>query len=125
MNRLDLLVGPNGAGKSTSVELTLAPLLPGSVFVNADEVAKQRWPEDPTSHAYDAARIAADGVLPPVKTRPDHRRPRRRLHGGTTCPDCPGGARRAPGQAPSASRRTHGARGQDSGPLPTAVAIGG
>jgi predicted ABC-type ATPase len=60
VNRLDLVVGPNGAGKSTFVELTLAPLLPGSVFVNADEIAKQRWPDDPAAHSYDAARIAAD-----------------------------------------------------------------
>ena len=59
MKRLDLVIGPNGAGKSTFVELTLAPLLPGSVFVNADEVAKQRWPYDPTEHAYDAALVAA------------------------------------------------------------------
>lgn len=60
MNRLDLVVGPNGAGKSTFVELTLAPLLPGSVFVNADEIARQRWPDDPAAHAYDAAQVAAD-----------------------------------------------------------------
>jgi predicted ABC-type ATPase len=60
MNRLDLVVGPNGAGKSTFVELTLTPLLPGSVFVNADEIAKQRWPEDPAAHSYEAARVAAD-----------------------------------------------------------------
>lgn len=59
MKRLDLVVGPNGAGKSTFIELTLAPLLPGSVVVNADEIAKQRWPDDPASHAYEAARIAA------------------------------------------------------------------
>jgi predicted ABC-type ATPase len=59
VNRLDLVVGPNGAGKSTFVELTLAPLLPGSAFVNADEIAKQRWPDDVGAHAYDAARIAA------------------------------------------------------------------
>ena len=39
MNRLDLVAGPNGAGKSTFVELTLAPMLAGSVFVNADEIA--------------------------------------------------------------------------------------
>jgi predicted ABC-type ATPase len=63
VNRLDLVVGPNGAGKSTFVELTLAALLPGSVFVNADEIAKQRWPDDPASHSYDAARIAADTRL--------------------------------------------------------------
>jgi predicted ABC-type ATPase len=60
MNRLDLVVGPNGAGKSSFVALTLAPLLPRSVFVNADEIARQRWPADPMSHAYDAARLAAD-----------------------------------------------------------------
>ena len=60
MNRLDLVAGPNGAGKSTFVELTLAPLLPGSVFVNADEIAKQRWPHDPAAHAYEAALLAAE-----------------------------------------------------------------
>jgi predicted ABC-type ATPase len=59
VKRLDLVVGPNGAGKSTFVALTLAGLLPGSVFVNADEIARQRWPQDPGSHAYEAARIAA------------------------------------------------------------------
>jgi predicted ABC-type ATPase len=60
VKRADLVVGPNGAGKSTFVALTLAPLLPRSVFVNADEIAKQRWPDDPLSHAYDAARVAAE-----------------------------------------------------------------
>jgi predicted ABC-type ATPase len=60
MNRLDLVVGPNGAGKSTFIAFTLAPLLPGSVVVNADEIARQRWPKDPVSHAYDAAQVAAD-----------------------------------------------------------------
>ncbi len=59
MKRLDLVVGSNGAGKSLFIELTLAPLLPGSVIVNADEIAKHRWPEAPAEHAYDAARIAA------------------------------------------------------------------
>ncbi len=60
MDRLDLVVGPNGAGKSTFIAFTLAPLLPGSLVVNADEIARQRWPEDPATHAYDAARVAAD-----------------------------------------------------------------
>jgi predicted ABC-type ATPase len=60
MNRLDLVVGPNGAGKSTFIAFTLSPLLPGSLVVNADEIARQRWPEDPATHAYDAAEIAAD-----------------------------------------------------------------
>src|ERR1700730_5191763 len=60
MNRLDLVVGPNGAGKSTFIAFTLSPLLPGRLVVNADEIARKRWPEDPASHAYDAARVAAD-----------------------------------------------------------------
>jgi predicted ABC-type ATPase len=59
VKRLDLVVGPNGAGKSTFIAFTLAPLLPRSLLVNADEIAKQRWPADPLGHAYDAARIAA------------------------------------------------------------------
>jgi predicted ABC-type ATPase len=57
--RLDLVVGPNGAGKSTFVRPTLAPVLPRTVFVNADLIAQQRWPDDPALHSYDAARIAA------------------------------------------------------------------
>ena len=60
MKRLDLVVGCNGAGKSTFIELTLAPLLPGSPVVNADEIARHRWPGAAPEHAYDAARIAAD-----------------------------------------------------------------
>jgi predicted ABC-type ATPase len=60
MKRLDLVVGPNGAGKSTFIAFTLSPLLPGSLVVNADEIARQRWPDDPASHAYDAARVAAE-----------------------------------------------------------------
>ncbi|MDG4669358.1 zeta toxin family protein [Mycobacterium sp. 236(2023)] len=59
MKRLDLVVGSNGAGKSTFIEQTLAPLLPGSAFVNADEIAKRRWPEAPAQYSYEAARIAA------------------------------------------------------------------
>lgn len=60
MKRFDLVVGPNGAGKSTFVAFTLAPLLPRGVFVNADEIAKRRWPDETAAHAYDAAQIAAD-----------------------------------------------------------------
>lgn len=60
MKRLDLVVGPNGAGKSSFVDLVLASELPGVVFVNADLLAQQHWPEDPTGASYDAARMAAD-----------------------------------------------------------------
>lgn len=59
MKRLDLVVGCNGAGKSTFVALTLAPLLPASPLVNADEIARQRWPANSAAHAYEAADIAA------------------------------------------------------------------
>jgi len=57
--RLDLVVGPNGAGKSTFVELSLSKVAVGSAFVNADEIARRRWPDDAEQHAYEAAEIAA------------------------------------------------------------------
>lgn len=60
MKRLDLVVGSNGAGKSTFIELTLAPLLADSAVVNADEIARHRWPDSQAEHSYAAARIAAD-----------------------------------------------------------------
>jgi predicted ABC-type ATPase len=52
-------VGPNGAGKTTFVTHILSAQLPvGVPFVNADEIGRQRWPEDPAAHAYDAAAMA-------------------------------------------------------------------
>jgi predicted ABC-type ATPase len=59
VSRLDLVVGPNGSGKSTFVRFVLVPTLPGSAFVNADEIAARNWPGDPEPHAYEAAAIAA------------------------------------------------------------------
>jgi predicted ABC-type ATPase len=59
VSRLDLVVGPNGAGKTTFVRLTLAHEVPGSVFVNADEIARREWPDDPVGHSYEAAARAA------------------------------------------------------------------
>ncbi len=64
MRRLDLVIGPNGAGKSTFVRLTLSRVLPpGAAFVNADEIAARRWPEDPQRNAYRASRVAAETRL--------------------------------------------------------------
>ena len=60
MSRLDLVVGPNGSGKSTFIRLVIVPAWPSATIVNADEIAARRWPDDPSTHAYDAARIAAD-----------------------------------------------------------------
>ncbi|NQX14788.1 zeta toxin family protein [Rathayibacter sp. VKM Ac-2857] len=57
MPLLHLLAGPNGAGKSTYVRDVLMPTthLP---FINADEIAAERWPGGEAEHAYEAARIA-------------------------------------------------------------------
>ncbi len=51
------LIGPNGAGKSTYYERKLRPRL-AAEFVNADRIAQERWPEDVSARAYDAAREA-------------------------------------------------------------------
>jgi predicted ABC-type ATPase len=60
VRRLDLVVGPNGAGKSTFIRFTLVPSLPPStVSVNADEIARHRWPDSAEAHSYEAAEIAA------------------------------------------------------------------
>ncbi len=55
---LHVLAGPNGSGKSTFVDRVLGPTtrLP---FINADEIAAERWPGEEEQHAYDAARAAA------------------------------------------------------------------
>ncbi len=58
--RLDLVVGPNGSGKSTFVrKVLLRSLPPGTLIVNADEIAAQRWPQDPEGKSYEAAQVAA------------------------------------------------------------------
>ncbi len=56
---LHLIVGPNGAGKTTFYEEILGPVtqLP---FINADVIARQRWPNDTSRHAYEAAEQAAE-----------------------------------------------------------------
>ncbi|HEV3002700.1 MAG TPA: AAA family ATPase [Solirubrobacteraceae bacterium] len=56
---LHVLAGPNGSGKSTFAHEVLQPIthLP---FVNADEIAAQRWPGEEEQHAYDAAAAAAE-----------------------------------------------------------------
>jgi predicted ABC-type ATPase len=56
---LHVLAGPNGSGKSTFVREVLGPVthLP---FINADEIAQQRWPGQEEQHAYDASQAAAE-----------------------------------------------------------------
>jgi predicted ABC-type ATPase len=55
---LHVLAGPNGSGKSTFVSEALQPLT-GLPFINADEIAKERWPGAEEQHAYDASQAAA------------------------------------------------------------------
>ncbi len=54
---LALIVGPNGAGKTTFYRMILEPAthLP---FVNADEIARSRWPGDEEAHGHAAAQVA-------------------------------------------------------------------
>ncbi|MGI8632231.1 MAG: AAA family ATPase [Solirubrobacterales bacterium] len=59
MSRLDLIVGPNGAGETTVYERLIAPDRPGLPFVNADRIARDRFPGHEIEQAYAAAEIAA------------------------------------------------------------------
>jgi len=60
LRQLHVVIGPNGSGKTTFVTEFLAQELPGYVYVNADEIAKARWPANPGAHAYEAAQVAAE-----------------------------------------------------------------
>lgn len=55
---LHVVAGPNGSGKTTFVAEVLGPVthLP---FINADQIAVERWPGEASDHAYDAAAAAA------------------------------------------------------------------
>lgn len=59
MSRLDLIVGPNGAGKTTVYERLIAPDRPGLPFVDADRIARDRFPGRELEEAYAASEIAA------------------------------------------------------------------
>lgn len=57
MKQLWMLVGGNGAGKSTFYHQVLQPL--GMPFINADDIAKALYPDNPEANSYQAARLAA------------------------------------------------------------------
>ncbi|HUG00137.1 MAG TPA: zeta toxin family protein [Ilumatobacter sp.] len=71
MSRLDLIAGPNGAGKTTLFERVIAPGRPGLPFVNADRIARDRFPGHELERAYDAARIAASTRAALIEARLD------------------------------------------------------
>lgn len=54
--QLWMIVGGNGAGKSTFYQQRLQPL--GLPFVNADNIARDVFPEEPEANSYAAAQIA-------------------------------------------------------------------
>jgi predicted ABC-type ATPase len=56
---LHVVAGPNGSGKTTFCTRLLIPAtrLP---FVNADEIARARWPGREEAHGHDAARAAEE-----------------------------------------------------------------
>jgi len=58
VSRLDVIAGPNGAGKTTLYERVLRPARPGLPFVNADRIARERFPGEEISRAHEAAEIA-------------------------------------------------------------------
>lgn len=51
-----LVTGGNGSGKSYFYQTYIAPL--GLPFVNADQIARHVWPDEPEIHSYDAALLA-------------------------------------------------------------------
>ena len=55
--QLWMLVGGNGAGKSTFYRKYLEPR--GMLFVNADVLAKQVYPDDPEGNSHEAAQLAS------------------------------------------------------------------
>lgn len=56
MKQLWMLVGGNGAGKSTFYDVALKPL--GMPFINADNIARELYPDDPEGNSYNASRLA-------------------------------------------------------------------
>lgn len=52
-----VIAGPNGAGKSSYYRREIAAGF-NAPFINADVIAKARWPEAPEAHSYEAAQLA-------------------------------------------------------------------
>lgn len=55
---IHVVAGPNGSGKTTFCERILIPAT-RLAFVNADEIARKRWPGKEEAHGHEAAAAAA------------------------------------------------------------------
>ena len=64
---LHLLAGPNGAGKTTFYQRVLGPVL-HLPFINADVIARDRWPGEESQRAYEASRAAAEARAMAMQT---------------------------------------------------------
>lgn len=56
---LHLVAGVNGAGKTSFYRGWLERMTPGAEFVNADDLARARWPGSEAEHGAQAAALAA------------------------------------------------------------------
>ena len=56
---LHLIAGVNGAGTTSFYRYFLERMTPGAEFVNADELARDRWPGHEDEHVVEAAGLAA------------------------------------------------------------------
>ncbi|HKX46610.1 MAG TPA: hypothetical protein VJP77_07895 [Planctomycetota bacterium] len=52
---LHVIAGVNGAGKTSFYRYQLARMTSGAEFVNADEIAHERWPDHEDDHTAEAA----------------------------------------------------------------------
>jgi predicted ABC-type ATPase len=71
VSRLDVIAGPNGAGKTTLFERVIRPPRPGLPFVNADRIARERFPGEELERSHEAARIAAEARRAMIEARLD------------------------------------------------------
>lgn len=60
---LHLIAGVNGAGKTSFYQYQLEGVTPGAEVVNADEIARDRWPGEEAEHNEEAARLAREAGL--------------------------------------------------------------
>ena len=55
--RLYIIAGCNGAGKTTASNMLIPFVFQNSRFLNADNIARENWPDNPENKAIEAGRI--------------------------------------------------------------------